>query len=263
MRAKVLTVAKHEGQANEDVARIAGNGVFVLCDGASESYNSRLWAQILANGYAGIGNMTAQWLKDRIAEYDKGINAADLGWAARAAADRGSFATLLAVELGQEHCQICAVGDSVAFLLNDDGIVDTYYYEDAGNFAGTPRLLASIYALNRIRNGSNILDDVFCGTFDLRQVSHILLATDALALWIMERRDNDFASIKQLLAIDGHDFRALAEKERKARRMRVDDTTMIRIHIERLPDMPFPCMPAKCAQQNLPALRRSSEGDLA
>lgn len=229
------SVAKYRG-ANEDKWHVPDEAdrPIVLCDGASESFNSSLWAGLLAQGLRSHEDFTDSWLKDMIAKYENAINPAELTWSKQLAYERGSFSTLLSVQFRDGECLVNATGDSVAFAVNTEQVIDTYHYDSPGQFLNHPSLLATKDGLN-LPLGENVDDCQFSGRLDLKNATHVLLLTDAIAHWLMERR-NDPESIRILLAIAKEsDFEAFVEKERKSKRLRFDDTTMIRIDMCKLP----------------------------
>lgn len=232
---------------NEDKWRISkGDDVpIVLCDGASESFNSSLWAEILANGLSRHEDFGAAWLNDRIAEYEAQINPSKLSWSKQLSYERGSFATFLSVQVKNGKCLVNAIGDSEVFIIEDGWINESYPYNEADEFLAHPTLLSTKKGDNRI------LEDEFgerpySAIFSLARASHIIMATDALAHWIMKRRDaEDWEALRFLLDIDKNSFREFVERERKSG-LRLDDTTMIRIDLLTQPPIPYTTgLPAK------------------
>ena len=70
MNVQSFSVPKYP-DTNEDKWLIPddSNAPIVLCDGASESYNSNLWAEILAKGLNRHEDFSVAWLNHKIAEY--------------------------------------------------------------------------------------------------------------------------------------------------------------------------------------------------
>ena len=94
----------------------AARGTLALCDGASESFDSSVWAQILADKFARDPAVTPEWLGDAIAEYVSRHDFDTMSWSQQASYERGSFSTLLGAQYDPEHraVEILSVGDSLA-----------------------------------------------------------------------------------------------------------------------------------------------------
>lgn len=222
------SVQKYETE-NEDCWHIPDQpGPIVLCDGASESFASSLWAKTLANGLVKSDDFCDAWLANRIKDYESRINPDSLGWSRQASYERGSFATFLSVEFADGKCVVNACGDTVAFSVNDSGIIDSRAYKDKNDFLKKPILLSTRPELNMG------LDMPYGGRRWMSRLaqtgaSHVLMLTDAIALWLMRAEDHGEA-VRTLLGIasDG-EFREFVERERESKRLRFDDTTMIRI----------------------------------
>ena len=245
MKIKVFSVSKYE--KNEDKwhipyrAQAAGDEAFdetrpvTLCDGASESYNSSLWAEILCKSLQNQADFSDEWLKERIGEYEREINPQNLGWSRQMAYERGSFATFLSVFFQHGKCLVNAVGDSVAVVVNgaDGSVLESFPYDDPGKFLEHPLLLSTKPELNTQISG-DFQSEFVC----LDKATHVLLLTDALGHWLMKRKKEP-ESVRRLLAIaDAAEFAEFVLKERQ-NDLRFDDTTMIRISlVDNLPVLP-------------------------
>src|SRR5262245_49904494 len=132
-----LTVPKVEGQRNEDsFQHNSREGICALSDGASISFDSAHWSQILVRRFAQEPNISAEWLSIAIAQFSKLYNRDALPWMQQAAFDRGSFASLLGIRLfGRGNSiDVLAIGDSLAVLCDGDQIKETFPYRDASQF---------------------------------------------------------------------------------------------------------------------------------
>ncbi|UTP23371.1 hypothetical protein NMB33_06365 [Burkholderia sp. FXe9] len=86
-------------EANEDVLAFSDDGRrFALSDGASDSFNSKLWANLLANKYLDEPGLSEEWIGKALADYAVAHDFASMSWSKQAAFERGSFATLLGGE---------------------------------------------------------------------------------------------------------------------------------------------------------------------
>lgn len=228
MRAEVFSVAKYDS-ANEDccfIPRIASRPI-VLCDGASESYDSARWARILAENAPLDEDFNSDWLHARIVQFESGIDADDLSWSKRLAYDRGSFSTFLSVRFRQGKCLVNAIGDTEAVAVNSEGIIDACPYHKPEQFLSRPSLFSTRPELNLPFNGET--EPPFIAQLNLDSATHVLLLTDALAHWLLKK--NDPMAIASLLDIGNEaEFQEFVEAERK-RDLRFDDTTMIRIRL--------------------------------
>lgn len=236
MKIDAFSVEKYEG-LNEDKWRWLQSSeeaaLFVLCDGASESFDSRGWAAMLAHDLKSLDDLDQCWLAGQISKYERHWQNRKLGWAQRLAFDRGSFSTILALQISHGKCEVSAIGDTVAFAVNHTEILDSCPYRRADQFQNRPLLLSTLATLNP--NLSEDRDD--CANhamLDINGATHVLLLTDAIAHWLMKNAESD-GQIRRLLAIASkEEFEAFVQEERK-KGLRFDDTTMIRINLEKLP----------------------------
>lgn len=238
MNIQAFSVPKYE--LNEDAWHIPNDSgsPIVLCDGASESFDSRRWAEILSKGLARHEDFTDSWLRERIGEYERAIDPASLSWSKQLAYERGSFATFLSVQLKDGECLVNAMGDTEVFLIKDGQIINMYPYVEASEFLNHPCLLSTKRELNTELK-ENVDDCPFSGKLvEIGHATHLLMLTDALAHWLMRRDDPE--AVNALLGITSDtEFRGFVERERRDG-MRFDDTTMIRVDLrEHLPTMAY------------------------
>ena len=76
----------------------AARGALALCDGASESFNSSVWAQILADKFVADPAVTPDWLAGAVADYVSRHDFESMSWSRQASYERGSFSTLLGIQ---------------------------------------------------------------------------------------------------------------------------------------------------------------------
>jgi hypothetical protein len=129
------SVAKqlHEPELNEDYYRPTHhvpNGPFVVSDGASESYDARIWSRLLVSRYRKRPRFDASWIAQATARYAAYRNPSTLSWSKQAAFERGSFATLLALHLARDfsRADFLAVGDTLAVFGIDGVICNSFPY---------------------------------------------------------------------------------------------------------------------------------------
>ena len=220
--------------------------LFVLSDGASESFNSRLWARVLV----GVGlevrpgspRAHCQFLRHCINVYEDRCREGVRTWAEEAAYARGSFATYLAVRGARapEEAIVLGTGDSLAVLAADGELVSSFPYTTAEQFAERPHLLSTRPALNRL-GGIDVVEALrsLCredpgGALHRRwnlgefHGARILCMTDALGAWLLRGEQDGEPRLRRLLELETEeDLRELVEEERRHRRMRRDDTTLL------------------------------------
>lgn len=230
MRIDCYSVPKIEG-FNEDCYKIIKTDPLrvVLCDGASESYDSKSWARILTENEETEEILSPDWLLKKIQDYETNIDQSKLSWSKRKAYEKGSFSTFLYVEFIDDGiCEIKSVGDSTAFLIDLNQIKQSFPYNNPSQFKRKPYLLSTRPELNSFLKASNT---GFAHTkFNIVDTNYIiLLMTDALACWLLENKNNPF-KIEELLNISTqNDFAKFITIERLEKRLKLDDTTMIRI----------------------------------
>jgi hypothetical protein len=149
----------------------------------------------------------------------------------QAAFDKGTFASLLGIRQIEDTQAVLvfAVGDTTAILCDGDSVLSTYPYTHSEEFRQNPELLSTVHRFDKIpldesfNQGHTVRWDL-CGI----QTPAILCMTDALAHWCLTQLENGADPIRRLLALTRwRDFRRLVEGERAARRMKLDDTTLL------------------------------------
>lgn len=219
--------------------------LYVVSDGASESFNSRLWSRVLV----GVGlelrprkpRAFCQALRHCINVYEDWCKAKGMSWAEEASFARGSFATFLSVRAGEQPGQalVLGTGDSIAVLASEGAVVSSFPYTTAAEFAARPHLLSTRAALNRL-GGIDVATALrsLCREeptgplhrnwklAGLRE-GRVLCMTDALGAWLLHGEKTP-ERLRTLLGIQREEeLRDLVVEERKNRRMRTDDSTLV------------------------------------
>ncbi len=217
---------------NEDRWAHCGNGgTLALCDGASESFDSSVWAQILSDKFVLDPAVTPEWLSDALAEYTARHDFSSMSWSRQASYERGSFSTLLGVQhiASNSTIEILSVGDSLAIMVDGDRFISSWPYSDPESFKDRPTLFSTLAAHN-----SFVSEPAFWTVhgkhFELSQLATPLLlcVTDALGEWLLRQVSSGGDGISRLLAITSEEeLIALVVEERTAGRMRIDDSTLI------------------------------------
>lgn len=215
---------------NEDRFAVdAANGRLALCDGASESFDSARWADILATKYVADPAVSTRWLAAAEAQYAAAHDFASMTWSRQAAYERGSFATLLGVEYKVQHntVEILAVGDSLAVLVDTDKINKCWPFDDPERFREHPTLLSTLPMHNAFLSETDFWTKRGT-TFHLTGLRkpNLLCMTDALGDWFLRQAAE--IAVPRLLALSTQeDLDHLVVEEREAGRMRIDDTTLL------------------------------------
>ena len=223
---RAFTVPKAADIPNED--RYAREGdTFALSDGATISYDSALWAQIICARYVQSPHVTSDWLDGCILEFNTRHDRATMPWHKEAAYDRGSFASLLGVTLTGTAIHIDAIGDSLAVLCDGDAPKDSFSYREVEQFDQAPMLLCTDHAKNPIfENG--VLAGEWMHDWSLEQLQspRLLCMTDALGQWLLSRKGTD--STEKLFSLETKEaFDQFVHDEREAGRLKRDDTTLL------------------------------------
>ena len=228
------SVPKLSGDAdrNEDAFKWSSErSALALSDGATESFDSKLWAQILVRRFIRNPDFSAADVDRAIAVFTRCHNPAAMSWSRQAAFDRGSFATLVGVSFSPEldEARILAIGDSIALLLDGTRVVTSFPYTDPQEFAQRPTLLSTLRKLNLfLENPGHNSASTAAWRLDRLEQPRIVCMTDAIAQWFLRLAKADPCAGDILLDIpDSAHLEALVAHEREAGRMHVDDTTML------------------------------------
>lgn len=228
------SVAKHldRPEDNEDAFFVAGDtGRIVLSDGASESYDGKNWARLLTEALA-EAPPSQELLNACQATFGELHDQARMSWSKAAAFERGSFATALIVQEDQatRTITIQCVGDSCAVLTDGARLLETFPYQASEQFEGKPTLFSTLpqHNLNLLDSGAFEVPEVVWSYAETSPL-FLLCMTDALGAWLLRNVEagND-AAIETLLAVRSNEELAeLAEREREAKIMRRDDSTLV------------------------------------
>lgn len=218
-------------EANEDAYAFSADRLrFVLSDGASESYDSRLWANLLVSKFASHAGLDLAWLRDAIADYHQHHDFSSMSWSQQHAFERGCFATLLAVEHSPEchRLTMIGIGDTVAVLIVGTEIVRAWPLDHPDLFKQRPMLLSTHRAHNVFIEEHGFFDRS-TKVLDLTMFpdATLLCMTDALGEWTLRMAGEAPERLAELAAIRSvEELWQLVTAERASKRMRVDDSTL-------------------------------------
>lgn len=233
MRLKVDLVASVAKDAqrqdlNED-AYALGETCFALADGASESYDSKNWAQLLTKAYLLDQGVNVSWVTDRVRSYVEASDFTSLSWSRQAAFERGSFATLLGLKwsLDSENVELLAIGDSLAVHVRNGVMLTSFPFQHAEQFDARPLLLSTQLMANDFVRKSD-----FCTTstitWPVQAGDQIFLVTDAVGHWLLS---HDEALTVLSTIRNPEEFEKMVFEKRSDKTMRLDDSTVLRIVI--------------------------------
>ncbi|GAB5521880.1 MAG: protein phosphatase 2C domain-containing protein [Rhodothermales bacterium] len=226
IEAFTLPKAGHTREQNEDAFSIGTNWPLHLAvaDGATETGFARLWASCLAEAAAHEDTME-QTIAAARQHWAEGLQHQPAqSWYAQAKADEGADATLLRVTIFAEgHWTAEALGDTVLFHLRpthegDLGELLRWPLAEVEAFDTRPALLHSRMQAAEpavLRHG---------GEWQAGDV--LLLATDALAAWLMEYGP------ARALSWDSDSFVPVIDAARTTQAMRNDDVTLLLIRFD-------------------------------
>ncbi|MCA1950028.1 MAG: protein phosphatase 2C domain-containing protein [Treponema sp.] len=182
----------------------SGATAWVLCDGASESYDAAAWAECLAwnivngllslervprNGRGNLQKLVELWIyrARRIYQRNNQAQLAADDWLSKASQARGSWATLLALRISPRGKTITAwtVGDTELFVLDRYRDILHLPISASEEFSLTPPLIGS----------SKRTTIPPCRVWHLQiqslQQPRLILCTDALAAFILTKPDEE------------------------------------------------------------------------
>jgi hypothetical protein len=232
-------------EASEDAFEIAQKEArLAISDGASESFDSKTWAHLLVKAFVKSPALSPGWISEVVRAYHAMYDASTLSWSKVAAFERGSFATLLGVEVFRSHwaVDVLSVGDSLSVLLSENEMIESFPYSDPQEFQQRPEL----FCTNASHNGFFDRPDFFSlhhKTWKFKELKtpKLLCMTDALGEWALRMAQNGEAQWETLLAIsDESQLHSIVEVERQLRRMRVDDVTLVTIALDEVAPRELP-----------------------
>ncbi len=201
-----------------------------LSDGASESYDSRVWARLLAGSYAENPQFDQAWLQSAVAAYTRQHDFDAMSWSQQFSFERGCFATLLGAEhdAANRRLALFGVGDSVAVLFEGDRFAFAWPLDDAERFRERPTLLSTLSEHNEFAQAPEFESVSRLGV-DLAAFRDptLLCMTDALGEWTLRMAQYEPARLAEILAIRTEEqFATFVVTERAEKRMRIDDSTL-------------------------------------
>lgn len=212
-----------------------------VADGATEAFDARNWAQLLADGWVASESpvLTREsfgvWVAEQGIVLHESWQGRTLSWYAEEKARRGSFAAFVGVQFDLSadvaHWTALALGDSCLLQQRNGALCCAFPIADYQQFTSTPVLVPS---RGQLHANAFAQARVECGTFEPEDV--IWLLSDATAEWFLKRaREHDplLAQLDSFLIADrAAELAALFEQERRARRIKDDDVAIVRVSLD-------------------------------
>ena len=229
----------HEPSECEDAIAVdTQNCRFAVADGATEAFDSRNWAQRLAqhwvlNQPASTLEAFREWVAAEGRELRDSWNGLSLSWYSEEKARTGSFAALIGVELDLKtdapEWKAIALGDACLLHCRQGTLLKSLPLCRSESFNSAPVLVASDCSMHEASMKSVVIDSGSCEPGDV-----LLLLSDGVASWYLERFEKDRLESSDFLATMADDeLERFFDDERLAGRMRNDDLAVVRIEIKR------------------------------
>ena len=202
-----------------------------VADGATTTACSGPWAETLATAAV---KYPAPWedleifparmreLRRAWAEQARASLPASIPWYAQTALDGGAFSTVVRVAVLGRGWEADGWGDSCLFHVRQGRPIQILPPMGVDDFAAAPCMVASVPGKD-----GHLREHLFSGSGILEQGDVLLLATDALACWLIDQGTFE-TSLEELLSMDGRAaFASWVEDKRKHHGMKNDDTTLV------------------------------------
>jgi len=217
---------------------------FVVVDGATEAYDSLRWVRQLVASFLGkdrdggtpalttqgldewFGRMQQRWLDEAPRTFANVFEE-------RKFHEDGSFATFLGCEIHglggpRPSWSAAALGDAVLFHVRGGRVVGLLPQLGPEDFGLNPEGLFTQPSQRGRMRAALVFDAA-----PLTVGDWLFLATDAFAQWLTRCERDAGSGCWRMLAEIEHpaDFARLVDRERRARRMKNDDVTLLRVEI--------------------------------
>ena len=204
-----------------------------VTDGATESSFAKLWAVLLAESYV-RSDLTGPEFFARLQParrlWRRRLAGRPLPWFASEKAEQGAFAAFLGVEIDahKHRWTALAVGDCCLMQVDHAGkemrVVEMFPLQKSSQFTMSPYLIGSR------SEGESVMDRIHTSQGSLRDGDMLLLATDAMAAWLLKRHEEERPVWNWLYRKLGtpESFAAIVAYGRK-NGLRNDDCTLVRV----------------------------------
>lgn len=204
-----------------------------VADGATESSFAKLWAVLVAESYVRSELTGAEFFAQlqparRLWQRRLASRPLPLPWFASEKAKQGAFAAFLGVQIDENHWTALAVGDCCLMQVDDVGkgmrVVKAFPLQESSQFTMSPYLIRST------ADDESLNERIQVSKGSLRDGDMLLLATDAMAAWLLKQHEAGRPLWKWLYRKLGtpESFDAMVAYGRK-HGLRNDDFTLVRI----------------------------------
>lgn len=209
---------------------------FAISDGATESSFSKEWSDLLVSAYKDKSFEQAylpETIKTISETWQSMATAIDLPWYAEQKAEKGAFATFLGLTINKEENSFdaVAVGDCSLFQIRNDEMYFSFPVMSIEDFHNTPNLIAS-----NEKYQTDLENNTVYHKGEIEPNDIIILATDAIAAWILKQKNRNpkiiQILIKQFEKQDEQNFEEWLNKQRKTNKIKNDDVTLLMIKFE-------------------------------
>jgi hypothetical protein len=239
LRQLLLPKLGQEASECEDAIAIdAQTFRFAVADGATEAFDARNWAERLAQHWVQRKSTLTveefrEWVATEGRELHDSWNGLTLSWYSEEKARNGSFAALVGVEFDLKKkspsWQAIALGDSCLLHYRSAMLLKSLPISRSESFSSAPVLVASDSALHESSMQSVVTGSGSCQSGDV-----VLLMSDAVASWSLQRSENGDLDVNEFLSCrTDEELRQFFDSERLAGRIRNDDVAIVRIEVRR------------------------------
>ncbi|HVX14639.1 MAG TPA: hypothetical protein VHC22_25855 [Pirellulales bacterium] len=244
--------AEETAQYQDAFAVDAETGRAAIADGVSSAIFSGPWACLLSLGAVAepppLDDTAAfqTWLAEKRNAWAASVDTSKLTWYQRPKMVDGAMTTLLWLELvpsetgadglaTRYQLRTFAIGDSCLFHQRAGELLSWFPLENSGQFGLNPAVVASV---------DRQLDHLLAFKAAEREClpgDLLVLATDALALWAVERQESgEVVDWSRYWDYSDDDWRGEIFALRDAKQMRFDDTTLVLLRV--IEERPVPPM---------------------
>ena len=227
-------------ECQDAVAWDENKSIFAIADGVSDSAFQRLWANLLVNSFVAKAqtqqNFTmdwlAAWLLAEQKEWYSRVKWDDIPWHGRLKAQQtGGQATFLGIRLLPEKRSWVgvAIGDCNLFRFGDDHTFkESIPIKRSADFSNVTQAFSSIS-----QNPDQIFDQVKLIQGVYEPGDYLILATDAIALWILDRLEAKRDPLGEIPPSDEPSaFNRWVSAQRQKGWIKDDDTSILMIQPE-------------------------------
>lgn len=215
---------------------------YAVADGATEAFDSKSWAKLLAEGWVAAERAAVTvesfgaWVAERGRALHESWDGRTLPWYAEEKRRAGSFAAFVGLSFREDgrqlRAEVIALGDACMIHLRGGAVHCAMPLTDAREFTSTPPLVPSQEALQESALAKAVTD---AGPVEHGDI--FLLLSDAAAAWFLSLGEEDAplrARFDSLLKSPATEPLAeLFRAERRAGRIKDDDVAVVRVAVER------------------------------